>query len=282
MTTLILAESGSTKTDWRIIRNDKVIREIRTSGINPYLQKDRDIEKILQQEFPEDLELLKAPEVTFYGAGVGKPQNKARLSKVLQRFFHTPAAVVFTDMLGAARALCGNEKGVVCILGTGSNSCYYDGEGIADQHASLGYLAGDEGSGNHLGKKVLQYYAYKTFDEELNAAFEQEWGNDLGKILTALYSDPFPNRYLARFVKLLSQNRGHFMVENILEDAFTEFFTRHIFKYRQTWQGTIHFTGAVAYQFRDIIAEMCQNQEIELGRVVQAPINELVRYHTSA
>lgn len=282
MNTLVLAESGSTKTDWRIIQEDKVVGKARTSGINPYLQKDRDIEKILQKEFPADLSIEAAPVVVFYGAGVGKPQNKKRLSAVLQRFFQTSEAEVLTDMFGAARALCGGEKGVVCILGTGSNSCYYDGEKIADQHASLGYLAGDEGSGNHLGKNVLQYYAYKTFDEELIAAFEQEWGNDLGKILTELYSDPFPNRYLARFTTLLSQNRGHFMVENILEDAFTAFFTKHVFKYRQTWKGPVHFAGSIAYQFQDVIADMCHNQEIELGRLVQAPMEDLVRYHTGA
>ncbi len=281
MSTLVLAESGSTKTDWRIIQEDKVIHKARTSGINPYLQGDNEIEKILKKEFPADLDLAKEPEIVFYGAGVGKDQNKARLSAVLKRFFHTPEAEVLTDMFGAARALCGSEKGVVCILGTGSNSCYYDGEAIADQHPSLGYLAGDEGSGNHLGKKVLQYYAYKTFDEELLTAFEHEWGENLGKILTELYADPFPNRYLAQFVKLLSQNRGHFMVENILEDAFTEFFQKHVFKYRQTWKGPVHFTGSVAYLFRDLIAEMCQQQEIELGRVVQAPMDDLVRFHTA-
>ncbi len=281
MTTLVLAESGSTKTDWRIIQDDKVISKARTSGINPYLQQDQDIENILQKEFPNRPDSGADTTVIFYGAGLGKPQNKSRLSAVLQRFFQTSDTRVLTDMFGAARALCGQEKGVVCILGTGSNSCFYDGETIADQHASLGYLAGDEGSGNHLGKKVLQYYAYKTFDTELSAAFEQDWGNDLGKILTELYSNPFPNRYLARFVKLLAENRGHFMVENILEDAFTAFFTKHVFKYRQTWQGPVHFAGSVAYQFRDVITDMCQTQEIELGRVVQAPMEDLVRFHTN-
>lgn len=281
MSTLILAESGSTKTDWRIIKNDKVIYNAKTSGVNPYLQKDVDIEKILNKEFPAECGMTARRSVVFYGAGVSKPQNNARLSAVLQKFFGTSSVSVMTDMLGAARALCGNKKGVVCILGTGSNSCYYDGQDITDQQASLGYLAGDEGSGNHLGKKVLQYYAYKTFDEELMASFEQEWGTDLGSILTQLYSHPFPNRYLASFVKLLTGNRGHFMVENIVEDAFTTFFNKHIFKYRQTWKGPVHFAGSVAYEFRDVIAEMCHQYEIELGQIVQAPMDALVHYHTS-
>ncbi len=280
MSTLILAESGSTKTDWRIIKNDKVIFNAKTSGVNPYLQKDADIEEILTKEFPAECGMTAKRSVVFYGAGVSKQQNSERLSAVLQKFFGTSSVSVMTDMLGAARALCGNTKGVVCILGTGSNSCFYDGQDIADQHVSLGYLAGDEGSGNHLGKKVLQYYAYKTFDEELQAAFEGEWGNDMGAILTKLYSHPFPNRYLACFVKILAENRGHFMVENIVEDAFTAFFTKHIFKYRQTWKGPVHFAGSVSYEFRDVLTEMCHQYEIELGRIVQAPMDALVHYHT--
>ncbi len=282
MSTLILAESGSTKTDWRIIRNGKVVQSARTSGINPYLQRTSEIQLLLQKEFPDDCNLTKKRSVMFYGAGVGSPQKKADLSGVLQNFFETSAVEVATDLFGAARALCGHNKGVVCILGTGSNSCYYDGEQIADQHASLGYIAGDEGSGNHLGKKVLQYYAYRTFDEELTAAFETLWGNDLPGILKNLYADRFPNRYLAGFARLLADYRHHFMVENILEDAFTAFFTQHIFKYRQTWKGPVHFAGSVAWQFRDVLAEMCHNYEIELGTVVQAPVDDLVKYHLAS
>lgn len=251
----------------------------RTSGINPYLQPTAEIRRLLRKEFPEDCGLTKKRSVVFYGAGVGSPEKKADLAEVLQNFFDTSAVEVATDMFGAARALCGHQKGVVCILGTGSNSCYYDGEQIVDQHASLGYIAGDEGSGNYLGKKVLQYYAYKTFDEELTAAFETLWGNDLSGILKSLYADPFPNRYLAGFTTLLIEYREHFMVENILEDAFTAFFTRHLFKYRQTWKGPVHFAGSVAWQFRDVLAEICHNHEIELGTVVQAPMDDLVRYH---
>ena len=283
MPTLILAESGSTKTDWRIIRKGKVLHTARTSGINPYLQTEAEITGILKKEFAQqDIELPAKSEVIFYAAGVGTPHKQSMLGGILRKFFGTTEVTVHTDMLGAARALCGQEKGVVCILGTGSNSCYYDGELIADQHASLGYLAGDEGSGNHLGKKVLQYYAYKTFDNELTAAFEMEFGSDLGLLLKDLYGNPFPNRYLAGFVSLLAKNRGHFMVENILEDAFTAFFTQHIFKYRQSWKGPVHFTGSIAYAFRDVLTDMCQQYELEMGRIVQAPIEALVQYHKDA
>ncbi len=280
MPSFLLAESGSTKTDWRFIRNGKVTAHFKTGGINPYLQSEADLQQLLQTELPADLLLPKNFRIVFYGAGVGSPEKQEALKKLLSAHFGTKQVEVCSDMMGAARGLCGNEKGVVCILGTGSNSCYYDGREIADQHASLGFIAGDEGSGNYLGKRVLQYYAYKTFDEVLTAYFEAEWGNDLPQILSSLYQKPFPNRYLAGFVKLLIDNRGHYMVENILEDVFTEFFRIHIFKYRQSWKGPVHFAGAVAYQFKDVLAEVCEYAEVELGQVVAAPIDLLVRYHT--
>ena len=280
MPVLLLAESGSTKTDWRFLKGGKVTARFKTSGINPYLQSHADLQQLLQTELPADLTLPKNGRIAFYGAGLGSSEKQAFLKDLLVLHFGVKNVEVGSDMLGAARGLCGQEKGVVCILGTGSNSCYYDGSSVADQHASLGYIAGDEGSGNYLGKRVLQYYAYKTFDETLMAYFEAEWGSDLPKILSSLYQKPFPNRYLASFVKLLIDNRGHYMVENILEDVFTEFFRIHIFKYRQSWKGPVHFAGSVAAQFRDVLAEVCEYAEVELGDVVAQPIEALVKYHT--
>ena len=280
MPSLLLAESGSTKTDWRLLKAGKVIAQYKTGGINPYLQSEADLKTLLATELPADLTLPKSGSIAFYGAGLSAPEKQAALSSILSAHFGIKAVEVGSDMLGAARGLCGSEKGVVCILGTGSNSCYYDGNAIADQHASLGYIAGDEGSGNYLGKRVLQYYAYKTFDETLMAYFEAEWGSDLPNILSNLYQKPFPNRYLAGFVKLLIDNRGHYMVENILEDVFTEFLRIHIFKYRQSWQGPVHFAGSVAAQFRDVLSEVCEYAEVEVGEVIAHPIDALVKYHT--
>ena len=280
MSALLLAESGSTKTDWRLIKAGKVTARYKTSGINPYLQSEADLKTLLETELPADLVLPKNGRIAFYGAGLGSMEKQDYLKSILTAHFGVKNAEVGSDMLGAARGLCGHEKGVVCILGTGSNSCYYDGNSIGDQHASLGYIAGDEGSGNYLGKRVLQYYAYKTFDETLMAYFEAEWGSDLSKILSNLYQKPFPNRYLSGFVKLLIDNRGHYMVENILEDVFAEFFRIHIFKYRQSWKGPVHFAGSVAEQFRDVLADVCGYAEVEMGEVMAHPIEALVKYHT--
>jgi N-acetylglucosamine kinase-like BadF-type ATPase len=181
--------------------------------------------------------------------------------------------------MGAARGLCGHRQGVVSILGTGSNSCYYDGRKIAEQIPSLGYMVGDEGSGNHMGKRVLQYYAYHTFDNELKLGFEMMFGNDLHQITHRLYKEPFPNRYLASFCQLLSNNRGHYMVENIVEDCINEFFRHHILKYRSSWKFPLHFTGSIAYEFRDVIATQCHQYELELGTIVHTPLEGLIAFH---
>jgi len=279
MSSLLLAESGSTKTDWCLIKKRGKPIYFKTSGINPYLQTGDEILNLLFNELPWDPKLHKADAISYYGAGAASPDKQKELSKVLKQFFGVKKLEVQSDMVAAARALCGNKPGVVCILGTGSNSCYYNGKAIKDQKISLGYIAGDEGSGNYLGKRVLQYYAYNTFDTELRMAFELLFGKDISAILNKLYREPFPNRYLAGFVQLLAQNRGHYMVENIIEDCLNEFFHHHILKYRQSWTLPLYFTGSVAYEFQDVIATLCNQYELNLNKVEKSPIEALLQFH---
>lgn len=279
MPSLLLAESGSTKTDWCLLRPGARLLRFRTPGINPYLQNVDGIRRMLQEEMNWNPGKHQADSITFYGAGTGSESNQRLIQDALRSYFGIKKISVETDLMAAARSLCGDEKGVVCILGTGSNSCYFDGKKIGEKRASLGYIAGDEGSGNQMGKRVLQYYAYKTFDAELMASFEMKFGNDLSDILSALYREPFPNRFLARYVELLRDNRGHFMVENIIEDSLSDFFQHHILKYRQSWKQPIHFSGSIAWGFKDVIAHLCNQYELELGRIVQSPLEGLIRYY---
>lgn len=280
MASLLLAESGSTKTDWCLLPETGSPQHFKTSGINPWLQSPAQIKNVLKQELDSRLQQQPSIHIAFYGAGASLPEQKEKLAALLGGHFGSTKVEVHCDMMGAARAMCGDSKGIVCILGTGSNSCYYDGETIGERHASLGYIAGDEGSGNYLGKKVLQYYAYKTFDEELRMAFEQLFGDNLAQMLHKLYREPFPNRYLAGFVQLLKEQRGHYMVENIVEDGLNEFFHTHIMKYRQSWKLPLYFTGSVAHEFRDVIETLCHQYEIELGSVEKSPMDRLLKYHS--
>ncbi len=279
MISLLLAESGSTKTDWCLISQTGETLHFKTSGINPYLQSAEQITSLLHQELSWNEEKHQPDLIAFYGAGASRTEQQQMLTTVLHDFFGVKNIEINCDMMAAARAMCGNRKGLVCILGTGSNSCYYDGENIRERQTSLGYIAGDEGSGNYLGKRVLQYYAYHTFDAELQQAFEILYGSDIGNILTRLYREPFPNRYLADFVKLLKEHRGHYMVENIIEDCLNDFFHAHLMKYRQSWNTPLFFTGSVAFEFKDVIEELCRQYELELGAIVQSPIQPLVEFH---
>lgn len=282
MPNLLLAESGSTKTDWRLLRAEGRTQSFKTEGINPYLQSFAEISSMLREQLNWNPEKHPIDQVVFYGAGASGVENQNLVKKALQGYFGQEDVCVQSDMMAAAHALCGDEKGVVCIIGTGSNSCYYDGKKAAEQQASLGYVAGDEGSGNYMGKRVLQYYAYKTFDPELHSYFEMEFGDDLEHILHKIYREPFPNRYLASFVKLLRENRGHYMVENIIEDCLNDFFRQYILKYRESWKQPIHFTGSVAYGFKDVVASICHQYELELGKIVKTPLEGLVAYHRPA
>lgn len=277
MASILIAESGSTKTDWYLTGTTKKSFRFKTSGINPYLQSPAEIAALLSAEIKPGK--YQPDEIYFYGAGAGIPEKQNELKKVLKQFFGTKTVDVKSDLIAAARSMCGNTKGVVAILGTGSNSCYYDGKTMKSRMPSLGYIVGDEGGGNHMGKRVLRYYAYNTFDEELHIAFEQLFGNDVDAIKNRIYKEPFPNRYLASFTQLLVEHRGHYMVENIIEDSLNEFFHNHILKYRESWKYPIHFTGSVAYAFRDVIAGMCAESELTLGKIVRSPLDGLISFH---
>ncbi len=281
MSSILIADSGSTKTDWCLIDGKGKVRLFQTQGLNPFFRSEQECYRLLSEE----LKIIPAEEnirkIIFYGAGIKSEMHTNFISKILEHHFTVPATDIeaHSDMLGAARATSGRDKGICCILGTGSNSCYYDGNGIAIQNPSLGYIVGDEGSGAYLGKKVLQYFFYNTFDEDLKEAFIHKYGNNLTEILHGIYKSPLPNRYLASFTQFLIEQRGHFMIENIIEDALIDFYQRHVLKYRESWKYPIHFIGTVAYEFRDIIYSLHEQYGLETGLILKSPTENLVQYH---
>jgi len=201
------------------------------------------------------------------------------VSRALKKNFPTADIEVDHDLMGAARAVCGHEKGVACILGTGSNSCYYNGKKIMKNSPGLGYVLGDEGSGAYLGKKVLQYYLYNTFDEDLRSRFDAKYVTNASEILDNIYKKPLANRYLASFTMFLAENRGHYMIENIIEDGLNDFFFNHIYKYGESWKYPIHFIGGVAYEFRDILLDLAGGYELTVGKIMKNPMEGLAVYH---
>lgn len=277
----LIADSGATKCEWCSVNNNGKKKTIITTGISPYFLNSTQIAEVLQKELMPELENAEIDKVHFYGTGLGNPANVNIVCKALKKLFPASKIKADTDLLAAARALCGNEKGVACILGTGSNSCYYNGKKIMKSIPSLGYVLGDEGSGAYLGKKVIQYYLYNTFAEDLKSRFDAMFVTNQMEILENLYKKPFPNRYLASFAIFLSDNRGHYMVENILEDGLSDFFFNHLYKYRESWTLPINFIGSVAFGFRDVLQELCSSYQLELGDVLKNPMEGLVKYHTA-
>lgn len=274
----LIADSGSSKTEWCLV-NGKSKKLFLTQGLSPYFLSSEQIEYILEQELLPKLKNASPDEIYFYGTGCSDRDNVKLVKKAIQRVFDHATVMVDHDLAGAARALCGNEKGIACILGTGSNSCYYNGRKILKNSPGLGYVLGDEGSGASLGRKVIQYFLYNTFDPDLADRFQAKFNTNRDEILTAVYKKPLPNRYLASYAVFLAENRGHYMVENIIEDGFNDFFFTHVLKYRESWTTPIHFTGSIAYGFKDVLQEMCSCYELQLGRVLKKPMDGLVKFH---
>jgi N-acetylglucosamine kinase-like BadF-type ATPase len=279
MPSILLADSGSTKTDWCLLSKGKKPVHFKTDGLNPYICAEQDCIAILEQQLPLNPEKEGIDKVVFYGAGIKDQQQSSLMKKILDAHFKDAETEVHSDLLAAARASCRTEKGLCCILGTGSNSGYYDGLKIRYSNPSLGYIIGDEGSGTYLGKRVLQYYFYNTFDEDLTDAFKNKYGNNLPEILHKVYKEPFGNRYLASFTRFLLEHRGHYMVENIIEDALIDFHQRHILKYRESWQYPIHFVGGIAYEFKDVLFSLQEQYGLETGQILKTPMEGLIKFH---
>jgi N-acetylglucosamine kinase-like BadF-type ATPase len=276
---ILIADSGATKAEWSLVGGGKT-KTISTQGISPYFLDTKQISELLQKELMPKLRGQRIDEVYYYGTGCANPANARSVAKAIKTQLPHASIDVTHDLLAAARALCGHEKGIACILGTGSNSCFYNGKKMVKNSPGLGYVLGDEGSGAYLGKKVLQYYLYGTFDDELRGRFDLTYMTNTTEILENVYKKPLPNRYLAGFAKFLAENRGHFMIENIIEDGLNDFFFNHLCKYREIWQMPVNFVGGVAYGFRDVLQELCNVYEFQLGTVLKKPMSGLIEYHS--
>lgn len=279
MNSILLVESGSSKTDWCYISKDQPLVSCQTSGLNPFHRSEEECLLAMKLELKLDLDLKSDFKIVFYGSGIKNKELGAPIERVLTQLFGAREMEINSDILAAAHATCGDEKGMVCILGTGSNAGYFNGKEMEVTNPSLGYIIGDEGSGAYLGKRVLQYYYYNTFDDDLKGNFENKYGSDLVEKLHKVYKEPLANRYLASFTEFLKENKSHFMVQNIIEDAFIDFHQRHVLKYRQSWKYPIHFVGSVAYEFQDILLTLQEQFGLETGKIIKSPIHSLVEYY---
>lgn len=278
---ILIADSGSTKTDWRIIAGNQVVVATQTLGFNPYYQDSDSIAAELQANLLPHCK-GKITQVFYYGTGITNTEKAEVLrSAMLKVFGEIERVDVQSDVLGAARAACGHQAGIGCILGTGSNSCYFDGDKIAFQVPPLGFWLGDEGSGGHLGKLLLLAYLHKEMPANIRQLFEQKYGvMDRLMVLDNAYHKPFPNRYFASFVRFIADNIHDSFCYGLAKESFSLFFEKYILKYPMCFDVKLHFVGSIGFYYKQILQEVAKNKNLSIGNILAAPIDGLVKYHT--
>ena len=278
----LIADGGATKTDWALVDNGKLISRIYTLGMNPFQASEEMIEKIVREELISQLpEQAKSPAIFFYGAGC-TPEKCIVMKDILGKFFPQSDIFVSTDLLGSARGLCGHKPGIACILGTGSNSCYYDGKNIAENTPSLGYVLGDEGSGAVIGKTLVADILKGIMPEHITQMFYEETQLTKADFLDKVYRQPMPSRFLASMTPFVSRHKDD---EPILRDLavrnFRLFFSRCIAPYKRP-QLKVNFVGGLAFSFEAELKEAAAAEGFEVGKIVKGPMEGLIQYHTES
>ncbi|MBR1564624.1 MAG: ATPase [Paludibacteraceae bacterium] len=277
---ILIADSGSTKTHWCLMANNGENNEFFTDGINPFFQtSDAMQNSVSNQLLPQMGHLMWVGPVTnvfFYGAGC-TPEKIPFVTRALQAVFKKAQVEVNSDMLGAARALLGNEPGVACILGTGSNSCQYDGEKFLKNVPALGFILGDEGSGAVLGKRLVADLLKNQLSDELKEKFLTQYNTSQADIVENVYRKPFPNRFLAKLSKFAAENISNPLIYDLVYDHFRLFVTRNLKQYPA--ELPVGFVGSIAYYYKDVLEKVLNDNGIQLANILQDPIPGLINYH---
>ncbi|HLN53882.1 MAG TPA: hypothetical protein VK212_09255 [Lentimicrobium sp.] len=276
---ILIADSGSTKTDWLLI-NGSNNTFINTSGINAYYMSSEAIADALNRELTPALPVDEVRSIYFYGSGCSTKSKCDKISHILTSIFHNAIVEVNHDMLAAARALCKNRAGIACILGTGSNSCVYDGSKITRQMVSLGYFFGDEGSGTHLGKLLINDFLKGEIPAHISEMLIKEYSLSLEFILDHIYNYSFPNRFLASFSKFIERNITDPYLAKLVAFSFNEFFKVGIKKFTDYKSMEVSFVGSIAYYFQDILLDVANQNSITVANIQRSVIEGLKEYHT--
>lgn len=276
----LIADSGSTKTDWRMIDPNGRIAQFTGAGLNPYFYSDAQLRESLTKLADELKGAIHCHEIYFYGAGLGEETQRHRLKEAIESIFTSASRVeIASDMLAAVRASAGREPGIVGILGTGANACYSDGQVILAQSIAPGFILGDEGSGSWLGRKAIQSWLRKEWPDELLAKFEYQYSLSVSEVYSKVYSGEKPNTYLASFVPFLAENKKHPAIHGLLRESF-ELFVRYYLKpIAPDTPPPIFLVGSVAWNFQDVIAPVIKDSGFSLGRILPTPIAGLTLYH---
>ena len=276
----LIIDCGSTKSDWVIINDKNIVISFQTEGFNPNYTDKKYISSIILNNTIYNPYIQEITEVFFYGSGCGKEENCALIKDILSSVFVNAEISVTHDMLAACHALLGDRNGIACILGTGSNSCLYDGKEITEKSISLGYVLGDEGSANHIGKKIVHDYFYKIMPDDLSVKFESEYSINISEFIENIYHKNQVSRYLAEFSKFAYVNKEHDYIKNLCSKYFDEFIEYFILKFNPTTDTEIGFVGSIAYYFQDTLSERLEDKGLKISKIVKNPIEGLIDYYS--
>ena len=276
---MLIADSVSTKTDWCVILDNTPIKRIGTKGLNPFFQSEEEIQQELTHSLLPQLPEGTIDSVYFYGAGC-TPEKAPTLRRAIADSLPVVGNIkAYSDMLAAARGLCGREAGITCILGTGSNSCFYDGKEIVNHISPLGFILGDEGSGAVLGKLLVGDILKNQLSPAIKEVFLKQFDLTVPEIIDRVYRQPFPNRFLASLSPFIAQHLEEPGIRQLVLGSFIAFLRRNVMQYDYT-QYPAHFIGSVAHCYKEILQEAAQETGIRIGKILQSPMEGLIQYHS--
>lgn len=275
---ILIADSGGSKIDWRLLQKNGTIDQANTPGYNPYYQPVQDLKKSVEEVLLPIIK-EKVDKIFFYGAGVSSEKNQLTVQHALKDYFPEARIEIGWDLLAAARALCGHEPGIACIMGTGSNSCLYDGEKIIGNVANLGWILADEGSGAYIGKRFIVDYLRKKMPATLAEQFHARYPFHREEILERVYQHEKPSAFLASFTKFIFQHLKEPYCYQLIYDSFSEFYEHNVMQYENFQQLKVHFTGSVAFYFSDILRQVANDKGITVKNILEGPIAGLTLYH---
>ncbi|PID93355.1 MAG: N-acetylglucosamine kinase [Bacteroidetes bacterium] len=276
---ILIADSGSTKTDWVLLNQNQAMTFVQTAGFNPYYSDPSVLKQIISEHLEKKISSERIRKVFFYGSGCSTASKQELVRSILLKFYPGATIEVYHDLLGSARAVLKDEPGIACILGTGSNSCLYDGHEVVENVPSVGYFYGDEGSGTDFGKRLMAHYLRDTLPLDIRNALEEEFKLSFEKVMDAIYNQPLPNAFFGSFSPFIHERSTDPFIKNIIESSFSDFFVHQVSRYTNYKNQKLSFVGSVAYHYRAILEGVAQKFAMTVAHVLPNPVEGLIEYY---